>query len=89
MKIKDGFTLRTMLGENIVVGEGLSQVNFNKLISLNETAAFLWKEVQGKTFGKEDLVKLLLDNYEVEEERAAADVDKLIDTWIKEGIIEE
>lgn len=89
MKIKDGFTLRTMLGENIVVGEGLSQVNFNKLITLNETAAFLWKEVQGKTFGKEDLVKLLLDNYEVEEERAAADVDKLIDTWIKEGIIEE
>ena len=88
MKIKDGFTLRTMLGENIVVGEGLSQVNFNKLITLNETAAFLWKEVQGKTFGKEDLVKLLLDNYEVEEERAAADVDKLIDTWIKEGIIE-
>ena len=45
MKIKDGFTLRTMLGENIVVGEGLSQVNFNKLITLNETAAFLWKEV--------------------------------------------
>lgn len=89
MKIKDGFTLRTMLGENIVVGEGLSQVNFNKLITLNETAAFLWKEVQGKTFGKEDLVKLLLDNYEVEEERAAADVDKLIDIWIKEGIIEE
>ena len=89
MKIKDGFTLRTMLGENIVVGEGLSQVNFNKLITLNETAAFLWKEVQGKTFGKEDLVKLLLYNYEVEEERAAADVDKLIDTWIKEGIIEE
>ena len=89
MKIKDGFTLRTMLGENIVVGEGLAQVNFNKLITLNETAAFLWKEVQGKTFGKEDLVKLLLDNYEVEEERAAADVDKLIDTWIKEGIIEE
>lgn len=89
MKIKDGFTLRTMLGENIVVGEGLSQVNFNKLITLNETAAFLWKELQGKTFGKEDLVKLLLDNYEVEEERAAADVDKLIDTWIKEGLIEE
>lgn len=89
MKIKDGFTLRTMLGENIVVGEGLSQVNFNKLITLNETAAFLWKEVSGKAFTKEDLVKLLTDNYEVEEERAAADVDKLIDTWIKEGIAEE
>lgn len=89
MKIKDGFTLRTMLGENIVVGEGLAQVNFNKLITLNETAAFLWKEVTGKSFTKEDLVQLLLDNYEVEEERASEDVDKLIATWIKEGVVEE
>ncbi|MBQ6015606.1 MAG: PqqD family protein [Bacteroidales bacterium] len=88
MKIKDGFTLRTMLGENIVVGEGLAQVNFNKLITLNETAAFLWKEVSGKEFTKEDLVQLLLDNYEVEEERASADVDKLLDTWRQEGIVE-
>lgn len=89
MKIKEGFTLRTMLGENIVVGEGLTQVNFNKLITLNETAAFLWKEVSGKEFTKQDLVQLLLDNYEVEEERASADVDKLVETWIKEGIVEE
>ncbi len=89
MKIKDGFTLRTMLGENIVVGEGLAQVNFNKLITLNETAAFLWKEVTGKSFSNEDLVQLLLDNYEVEEERASEDVDKLIATWIKEGVVEE
>jgi hypothetical protein len=88
MKIKEGFTLRTMLGENIVVGEGLAQVNFNKLITLNETAAFLWKEVSGKEFTKEDLVQLLLDNYEVEEERASADVDKLLDTWRQEGIVE-
>ena len=88
MKIKDGFTLRTMLGENIVVGEGLAQVNFNKLITLNETAAFLWKEVSGKEFTKEDLVQLLLDNYEVEKERASADVDKLLDTWRQEGIVE-
>ena len=89
MKIKDGFILRTICGEHVVVGEGLAQVNFNKLITLNETAAFLWKEVTGKSFTKEDLVKLLLDNYEVEEARAAEDVDKLIATWIKEGVVEE
>ena len=89
MKLKEGFTLRTLLGENIVVGEGLTQVNFNKLITLNETAAFLWKEVSGKEFNKQDLVQLLLDNYEVEEERASADVDKLVETRIKEGIVEE
>ena len=35
MKIKEGFKLRTIVGEHIVTGEGLSQVNFNKIISLN------------------------------------------------------
>ena len=66
MKIKEGFILRTICGEHIVVGEGLAQVNFNKMLSLNESAAYLWKEVEGKDFTQEDLVKLLLDRYEVE-----------------------
>ena len=76
MKIKEGFILRSICGEYIVVGEGLAQVNFNKMLSLNESAAYLWKEVEGKEFTKEDLVKLLLDRYEVSEEQAAADVEK-------------
>ena len=39
MKIKEGFVLRQMCGENIVAGEGLQHINFNKLLSLNESAA--------------------------------------------------
>ena len=88
MKIKDGFILRQICGEYVVVGEGLAQVNFNKMLSLNETAAFLWKEVQGKEFTKDTLVDLLLGQYEVERERAAEDVDKLIAVWLKEGVAE-
>ena len=88
MKIKDGFILRSICGEYIVVGEGLAQVNFNKLLSLNETAAYLWKEAFGKDFSKQDLVKLLLDAYEVSEERASEDVDKLLAIWQKEGVVE-
>lgn len=88
MKIKEGFTLRQICGEYVVVGEGLAQVNFNKLLSLNETAAYLWKEVSGKDFSKQDLVQLLLDAYEVSEERASADVDKLLEIWQKEGVLE-
>ena len=88
MKIKEGFILRTICGEHIVVGEGLAQVNFNKLLSLNESAAYLWKEAEGKEFTQEDLVKLLLDKYEVSQEQAAADVEKLTATWIQEGVVE-
>ena len=88
MKIKEGFILRTICGEHIVVGEGLAQVNFNKMLSLNESAAYLWKEAEGKEFTEEDLVKLLLDKYEVSQEQAAADVEKLTATWIQEGVVE-
>lgn len=89
MKIKEGFILRTICGEHVVVGEGLTQVNFNKMLSLNESAAYLWKQVQGKEFSKEDLVQSLLNQYEVSPEQAAADVDKLLAIWIKEGVVVE
>lgn len=89
MKIKEGFILRSICGEHVVVGEGLTQVNFNKMLSLNETAAYLWKEAQGKEFTKEDLVQFLLEKYEVSPEQAAADVDKLVTIWIQEGVVVE
>ena len=88
MKIKEGFILRSICGEFIVVGEGLAQVNFNKMLSLNESAAYLWKEVEGKEFTPEDLVNLLLDKYDVSRKQAAADVEKLTATWVKEGVVE-
>lgn len=88
MRIKDGFILRTICGECVVMGEGLQQVNFNKMLSLNESAAYLWKEVQGKDFTVEDLTKLLLDQYEVSEEVAAADAAKLCQIWLEQGVVE-
>jgi hypothetical protein len=58
MKIKEGFVLRQMCGENIVAGEGLQHINFNKLLSLNESAAYLWTELVGKEFTADDMAKL-------------------------------
>ncbi len=88
MKIKEGFILRKICGEYVVVGEGLAQVNFNKMLSLNESAAYLWEQVAGKEFTSEDLVRLLLDKYEVSAEQAAADVQKLLDIWVEQGVVE-
>ena len=88
MKIKEGFTLRTMCGEHIVVGEGLSQVNFNKIISLNESAAWLWEQLQGKEFSEETLAELLLEKYDVSQEVAQADSAKLLAQWKEQGIVE-
>ena len=46
MNIKKGFVLREVCGEHVIVGEGLGAVNFGKLLALNETAAWLWKQAQ-------------------------------------------
>ena len=43
MKTIEGFKLRKLGNEFILVGESMALINFNKMITLNETAAFLWK----------------------------------------------
>ena len=48
MKVKEGFVLRTICGQNVVSGEGTANVNFSKLVSLNESAAYLFKAVADK-----------------------------------------
>lgn len=88
MRIKDGFVLRQIIGQYVVVGEGLSQVNFNKMLSLNESAAYLWKELQGRDFTVEDATALLLDRYEVDEEIASRDAAALCESWQKAGVLE-
>jgi hypothetical protein len=88
MKTKDGFVLREMCGENIITGEGLEHINFNKLISLNATAAFLWKAVAGKEFSAETMAQLLVDEYGIDMELALKDSAALCQAWVEAGIAE-
>ena len=88
MTIKEGFVLRTICGQNVVSGEGTSQVNFSKLVSLNETAAYLFKAVQGREFTAETLADRLLEEYEVDRETALKDAESLCAQWMEIGIAE-
>lgn len=88
MKIKKGFVLRQMCGENIVTAEGLEHINFNKLISLNATAAFLWEKVEGKEFTTEEMAQHLVEEYGIDMELALTDAGKLAQAWIDAGIAE-
>lgn len=88
MKIKEGFVLRQMCGENIVAGEGLQHINFNKLLSLNESAAYLWKELEGKEFTQEDMAELLIARYGIDKKLAMTDSEKLMKVWAEVGVAE-
>ena len=88
MKIKNGFVLREMCGEFIVAAEGLQHINFNKLISLNSTAAFLWKALEGKEFTTEQMAALLVEEYGIDMELALTDSANLVKSWEEAGIVE-
>lgn len=89
MKIKNGFRLRTVCEESIIVAEGLNNIDFSSIISLNESAAFLWKNVQGEDFDATRLASLLTAEYEVDEDTARHDADALIAQWSEAGLLEE
>lgn len=73
MKIKEGFILREIAGSYHVIAVGKTAKEFNAMINLNQTGAFLWKILE-KGATEEELVKALLNEYEVSEELAKQDV---------------
>lgn len=89
MQAKKGFRLRPLGDEYILVGESIEQVNFNKMITMNETAAFMWQKVSdGHAFTADELADALTGEYEVSKEQALTDVHKTIESWQNAGIIE-
>ena len=88
MKQKEGFVLREVCGEKVIVGEGLGAINFGKLISLNDTAAWIWEKAgELGDFSVDALVEALCDAYEVTPETARTDVQALLKQWLELGII--
>ena len=88
MRIKKGFKLREIMGEYAVIGEGLDQINFNKIISLNGTAAYIWKEIEDKNFDSKMVADLLLAKYDVSEETAISDASALVQKLVENGLTE-
>ena len=77
MKIKENFILRKVADSYIVVPVNSMTLNFNGIINLNETGAFLFEKLQ-QGAGREDLINALLEEYDVAPDRAANDVDVFI-----------
>lgn len=88
MKIKKGFELRKVCDENIIISHGVENINFTKVITLNDSAATLWNKVMDKDFTEEELVNILLDEYEVDKETAAKDIKALVASWKEAELIE-
>lgn len=84
MKINPIYKVRSVAGENIILLQGKTHEDLTRVVAFNDSALLMWNELRGKEFTLDDAVKVLTDNYEVEESVARADAQKWIDN-IKEN----
>ena len=76
MRIKKGLVLREVCGRHVILGEGLEAIDFNKLLSFNETATWLWEQAQAQgEFTVESLADKLCEEYDVTPRRAELCLD--------------
>ena len=87
MKLKEGFILRTVAGENVVIPSG-NELDLNMMITLNGTGAFLWKQLE-KECDLEYLVQELRKEYDVDEVTACNAVEGFIATLNKHEFLEK
>ena len=87
MKIKEGFLLREIAGKHVVVPIGEATLDFNGMMSLNETGAFLFEKlIEGAS--EEQLIEDLISTYDVERELAKKDVEDFIRKVEREDLFE-
>jgi len=87
MKISSGYLLRTIAGKNIVISVN-DNLNFNGMITLNETGVFFWNLLQKNTT-KTEMLEAILKEYDVSEKEASEDIDNFINKLRSANILED
>ena len=85
MKLKDGFILREVAGEQVVIPSGDS-LDLNMMITLNDTGKFLWERLESGA-EMDELVAGLLAEYDVDEATARAGVERFVAKLNENGFL--
>ena len=86
MKIAKEYILREIAGDYIFVPVRAAALEFNGMITVNETGAFLWEKLREGTT-KEELLHAMLEEYEVSEKEAEADIQEFLQMLQKNKIL--
>lgn len=87
MKIKDGFVMREVAGQNVAIATGEASKTFHGMVKLNATGARIWQGiVNGETV--EEIATSLADTYQVSQEQAAQDVVSFVQKMKDQGLVE-
>lgn len=88
MRIKKGFVIQEVGGQWVAVATGEAAKGFPGIVKLNATAALVWKALE-EGLGRDAIAARMAQAYDVDEERAAADVDALCVRLRDAGIAED
>ena len=85
MKIKDGYILRVVAKQNVVL-PAVGDLELDRMLTLNSTGKFLWEQLE-KGAQKDQLVQAMLEHYEIEENTARTCVDNFIKNLERYGFL--
>lgn len=89
MRIKKGFKLDDICGQKVVMAYGEENIDFSKVISLNDSAAVMWyRAIESGDFSVDLLADALVDAYEVDRATALSDAAEVVDRWTELGLTE-
>ena len=77
------------MDQNVVLAEGNNSDSFGKIITLNDSAATLWKALVGKNFDADSAAEVLVGTYGIDRAQAIEDVSYILDKMTRKGLIEE
>ena len=89
MKIKDKYKVREMAGEHVVIMQGHHGKDLTKIISLNESALYLWRAIEGSDFNVDKIAELLAEHYGIDDEVAHRDAQRWVDKLEDCGLLED
>ena len=78
MKFKEGYKVREIAGEHVIIKQGRFSADMTRVIALNATSLLLWEQLQGREFEASDVVTILTENFDVDTATATTDAE----TWI-------
>jgi hypothetical protein len=87
LKIKDGFMLREVAGQWVVVPLGERVVEFNGIMTLSESGALLWKVLENEV-AEEELTEAIIKEYDIDRETAEADVREFVNVLKEKSLIQ-
>lgn len=85
--IRPNYEIKKLGKEAILYSKDSKNVDFSSIITFNESAEFLFLNMKGKVISLDNVLNIMLDEYEVDKKTATKDCIDLLNQWFTLGII--